>query len=445
MVGCDFWGYHTICKCKFTNFLWYGKIFVLLQFKIIVMKDLNPYNVFSLPNGLRCVHRLTDAPVNYIGLAVNAGSRDDGAATAGLAHFVEHTLFKGTDHRSSWHISNRMEAIGGELNAYTSKEETVLYTIAPAGSAARALDLLADIVGFSRFPAQELEKERDVVTEEIYSYRDSPSDAVYDSFDELLYANSEVGHNILGSPESVAMLNGADCRGFIDRFYVPGNMVLYVASPEPAAKIERAVERYFGFMNHPMPVHDRHIPPMNPAFFETRDRDGHQAHTIYGARLFGRNDPRRFPLFLLNNYLGGPCMNSRLNQELREKRGLVYTVDSSVALLSDCGAWLAYFGSDKEQVEECIKLIRRELDNAAQSPMKPRLFEKIKNQYAGQLLVSSDNREAISMSMGKSVLYYGEVHDTRWTSERVREVTAEEVRSVAELLAANLCSRLTLC
>lgn len=440
-VGCD-----AVCKCKFSNFLVYGKIFVLLQFEIFTyMLDLNQYNLFTLTNGLRCVHRQTDSPVNYIGLAVNAGSRDDGAATAGLAHFVEHTLFKGTEHRSSWHISNRMESIGGELNAYTSKEETVLYSIAPAGSAARAMELLADIVGCSVFPAAELEKERDVVTEEIFSYRDSPADAVYDCFDELLYDRSELAHNILGSEESVAKLSGADCRGFIDRFYVPANMTLYIASPEPQSVIERAASRYFSFLDHPAPTHDRVIPPVNPQFSEVRERDGHQAHTIYGARVFGRQDDRRFPLFLLNNWLGGPCMNSRFNQELREKRGLVYTVDSSLALLSDCGSWLCYFGSDRKQVRKCLKLIRCELDEAAQSTMKPRLFEKIKKQYIGQLLVSADHRESQAMSMGKSLLYYDAVRDTRWVSERIAEVTPEQMRSVAELLAESNCSSLTLC
>ena len=407
--------------------------------------DKPDYHIFTLPNGLRCVHRRTDSHVAYIGVAVNAGSRDDGPSTPGLAHFVEHTVFKGTRHRSSWHISNRMESIGGELNAYTSKEETVVYTLAPAGHAERAIELLADLIGYSEFPATELDKERDVVTEEIFSYRDSPSDSVYDCFDELLYAGSEMGHNILGTPESVATLRGEHCRAFIDRFYVPANMVLYVSSPDPTPRIERLAARHFGVLSHPAPLHDRVLPPMNTAFSEIRRKGGHQAHTIVGRRVFGRTDPRRFPLFLLNNFLGGPCMNSRLNQELREKRGLVYTVDSSVALMSDCGSLLIYFGADEEHVERCLRIIRREIEAAAENPMKPRLFGKIKDQYIGQLLVSSDNREATSMSLGKSLLYYDEVHDCDWTSARIADVTAEDVRAVAELVATGTASRLTLC
>lgn len=403
------------------------------------------YNIFTLPNGLRCVHLHTDSNVAYIGVAVNAGSRDEPADRLGLAHFVEHTVFKGTRHRSSWHISNRMESIGGELNAYTSKEETVIYTNAPAGNSERALELLADLIAYSSFPSDELEKERDVVIEEIFSYRDSPSDSIYDLFDDKIYAGSGPGHNILGTPESVKSLNGNDCRKFIEDFYVPSNMVLYAATPDNEHLIERLALKHFGPLHLSGAVHNRRIPPMNTPFFETMERDGHQAHTILGARTFGRNDDRRFPLFLLNNYLGGPCMNSRLNQELRDRRGYVYTVDSSVALLSDAGTMLIYFGSDKSTVDKCLRIIRRELDKLANSPIKPGVFEKIKRQYAGQLLVSSDHRESISMSMGKSLLYYNEVHDVKWTTEKIMSVSPEDVRSVAELLAPGLTSKLTLC
>ncbi|MCM1291832.1 MAG: insulinase family protein [Prevotella sp.] len=403
------------------------------------------YNIFVLPNGLRCVHLRTQSHVSYIGMAVNAGSRDESSSKHGLAHFVEHTIFKGTEHRSSWHISNRMESIGGELNAYTSKEETLIYTNSPAGHSQRAMELISDILAYSSFPAAELDKERDVVIEEIYSYRDSPSDSVYDMFDDMIYAGSGPGHNILGTPESVKELVGKDCHDFIEDFYVPSNMVLYAATPDDCKTIERLALKYFGHFHLHGAVHKRAIPPMNPTFNETISRDGHQAHTIMGARTFGRSDDRRFALFLLNNYLGGPCMNSRLNQELRERRGYVYTVDSSVALLSDAGTMMIYFGSDKSTVEKCVKIIQKELHKLVESSMKSGIFEKIKRQYAGQLLVSSDHRESMAMSMGKSLMYYGEVHDVEWTTERIMAVQAEDVRSVAELLVPRLVSKLTLC
>lgn len=411
----------------------------------IEIRRMKNYNIFTLPNGLRCVHLRTQSHVAYIGLAVNAGSRDESSDKQGLAHFVEHTIFKGTRRRSSWHVSNRMESIGGELNAYTSKEETLIYTNAPSGHAERAIELLADLVAGSSFPAVEIEKERDVVIEEIHSYQDSPSDSVYDIFDDMLYSGSGIGHNILGTPESVRGLSGTDCRGFIEDFYVPGNMVLYAASPDEERVIERLANKYFGTLHLAGKPKNRQNPPMNRPFSEIIERDGHQAHTIIGARTFGRDDDRRFALFLLNNFLGGPCMNSRLNQELRERRGYVYTVDSSVALLSDAGAILIYFGSDRATVEKCIKIVRRELEKMAESPMKPGVFDKIRRQYAGQLLVSSDHRESMAMSMGKSLLYYNEIHDVEWTTERILSVRPEEVRAMAEMLAPDILSRLTLC
>lgn len=402
------------------------------------------YNVFTLPNGLRCVSRRREGTASYCGLVVNAGSRDEDADKSGLAHFVEHTIFKGTASRSSARISNRMESIGGELNAYTSKEETVIYANLPQTYTERAFDLLADLVSSASFPAEEVEREREVVIEEIYSYLDSPSDRVYDEYDDMIYAGSKLGRNILGTPESVRTLGSDDCRDFTHRFYVPSNMVFYCDGPLPPSRVERLASKYLGCITPREVIKNRTIPPVVEPFDRTVDLGGHQAHTIVGARTFGRLDPRRFSLFLLNNLLGGPCMNSRLNRELREKRGYVYTVDSTVALLSDCGLMQIYFGSDKEHLGRCRKIIGRELCRLADSPMKPAVLERAKRQYAGQLLMSGDHREAMAMSLGKSLIYFGEIHDVAYNTERILAVTAEEVRATAELLAPQLCSTLTL-
>lgn len=394
----------------------------------------NAYHIFTLPNGLRCVCWRIEGLVSYIGAAINAGSRDEDDSHYGLAHFVEHTIFKGTLRRRSWQISSRMEAVGGELNAYTSKEETVVYTNAPAGYEERALDLIADIIAGSTFPADEIERERDVVVEEINSYLDSPADSVYDEYEELAYAGSGLAHNILGTPESVRKLSGKDCRGFLDKFYTPSDMVVYCVGPGEPLKMQRLVEKYFGSLHFPGADRNRlPVPPMED-FDITHDRGNHQANTIVGARLFGRTDPRRFALFLLNNYLGGPCMNSRLNRELREKRGYVYTVDSSVSLMTDTGLIFIYFGSDPSAVEKCRKLIAREIDRLAQSPMSPQAFEKIKTQYCGQLLVTSDHKENRAMALAKSLMYFGEVSDISTMAAHIREVTPEQMREVAELL-----------
>lgn len=413
--------------------------------KAVNNSETEQYNVFRLSGGLTCVHRRRMGAVSYIGIVVGAGSRDEGAALHGLAHFVEHTIFKGTRHRSSWHISNRMESIGGELNAYTSKEETVVYTAAPAGEPARALELISDLVRYSTFPAEELEREREVVCEEIKSYLDSPSDAVYDEFEELVYAGSPMAHNILGSTDSVHALTGADCRGFIEDFYTPDNMVLYVEDPSPLHTIERLAEKHFGALRLSRRDSGRQTPPLAVPFAEKRDRGGFQSHTLMGVRVCNRDADERFPLFLLNNYLGGPCMNSRLNQELRERRGYVYTVDSTVALMSDCGLMQVYFGSDHSHVEKCRRLVMRELETLAEKPISPVKFDRIRRQYAGQLLLGTDNRESVAMAMGKSLLYYGEIHDAQWTSERIMAVTAEQVRAVAEALLASGFSSLTIC
>lgn len=389
----------------------------------------------QLSCGLRVVCRRTDSRVSYIGAVVNAGSRDEHPDREGLAHFVEHTIFKGTGRRRSWHISNRMECVGGELNAYTSKEETVVYTCAPAGYEDRALELLGDIISDSRFPAAEIDREREVVIEEIKSYLDSPGENVYDMFEERIYAGSGLAHNILGDTESVRRLTGEDCRDFLSRHYTPGNMVLYAATPQDPAKVIRIMERRFGSLHRPDTPKHRIQPGIPERFEESLNLDGHQAHTVCGVRVFGRKDPRRFALFLLNNMLGGPCMNSLLNQELRDRRGLVYTVESNVALLSDTGLLSIYFGSDIREVSRCKRLVTQTLDRLASSPLSERKFNAVKEQYCGQLIVGSDNRESMAMSAGKSLLYFGEVARPERMAERVREVTAEQFRAAAEMCA----------
>lgn len=402
------------------------------------------YTTHTLANGLRVAICHTDARVAYIGVAVGSGSRDESLAHQGLAHFVEHTIFKGTWKRKSDAISARMESVGGELNACTSKEDTIIYTSAPAGYSERAIELLADIIANSLFPSQEIEMERDVVVEEIKSYLDSPADNVYDEYEERAFAGSPMAHNILGTPESVRSLTGSDCRRFLDMNYTPTNMVVYISAPDDPQRLIRQVERHFGIMNFPDRRPDREIPPVASRFDETIDHKGFQAHTIYGARTFARTDPRRYALYLLNNHLGGPCMSSRLNRELREKRGLVYTVDSFVSSYSDTGLWSVYMGSDPSNVKKCLQIVRREIDKLAQTTMTARMLEKIKTQYCGQLLVGTDNRENMAIAMGKSLLHFGEIRDTELTAEMIRQVTAEQLREVAELLAAENCNRLTL-
>lgn len=403
------------------------------------------YNVSRLPNGLRSVVCRMESRVSYIGVAVNAGSRDESPDHPGLAHFVEHTIFKGTRHRKSWHISNRMESIGGELNAYTSKETTVIYTIAPAGDPERAIELLADLIRNSIFPKSELSKEKEVVIEEIKASLDTPAEVVFDTFERRMFAGNGLGHDILGTPESVRALDSADCREFIDRFYTPGEMVVFAQDPGDPAKIMRYIEKHFGSMHFPDTGRRRKVPEPAPDFSETIDRNGHQAHTIIGSQVFDRFDTRKYALFLYNSYLAGPSMNSRLNQLLRERHGLVYTVDSSVTLMSDTGMQYVYFGADRELADRCVKIIRREMEELADKQLKPSVFDKLKTQYCGQLLVNSDNRESTAMSMGRSLLFFDSIHDAATAAQEVGAVTPEQLREVAGLVASRSFHRLTLC
>lgn len=396
-----------------------------------------------LNNGLRIVAEHFSGPVSYIGFAVNAGSRDDGHDNPGLAHFLEHTIFKGTLRRRAWHISNRMESVGGELNAYTTKELTMVYTVAPTGYTERALELLADLVKNASFPAAETEREREIIIEEIHSYSDSPAEAVFDEFDELLYAGSDMAHNILGSVDSVRKLNGTMARQFLERFYTPENMVLYCCDRNPEKAI-RIIEKYFSGLHFPNPRFNRTSPEIRPCFSETRDHGNTQANTMLGCRIPGRNHPLRPALMLFNNILGGPALNSKLAQEVRERRGLVYTIESNVITFSDCGSFTVYFGSDPATVNRCVNIVRQQIDRLAQAPLTPHTFARVRDQYCGQLSILADNRESFAMSLGRSLLLYGEIRNLEHTIEAIRNLDSEQLLEAARLVAANSLSRLTL-
>lgn len=396
-----------------------------------------------LDNGLRVVTADAAGPVSYIGLAVNAGSRDDPHDAPGLAHFLEHTIFKGTTHRKAWHISNRMETVGGELNAYTTKELTMVYTVAPAGHTGRALELLADLVKNSIFPTPDIERERDIIIEEIHSYADSPSESVFDEFDELLYAGSDMAHNILGTPESVRNLTGEMARSFLERHYVPAQMSLYCVDANPARAL-RLIERHFG--NLCFKSHDslREVPAVRPVFEVVRDRNNSQANTILGCRVPGRNNPLRHALMLFNNILGGPAINSRLCQQIRERRGWVYTIESNIVNFSDCGTFYVYFGSDPSTVTRCCRIVREQINRLAQAPLSPAAFAKVRDQYCGQLNVLADNRESEAMALGRSLLLYGQVNTLDDTVDAIRNLSAENLLETAQFIASQTLSRLTI-
>ncbi len=397
----------------------------------------------TLPNGLRMVHIATATQVAWCGLAVNAGSRDEREGQYGLAHFVEHTIFKGTTHRRAWHILNRMERVGGELNAYTTKEGTMLYSVFPHEHLPRAVDLLADLVQWSVFPQEELDRERDVVLEEAASYRDTPSDAVYDDFEDLLLAGSELGHNILGRKQDLENLTREDCMHYLKTLYVPGNMAFFSVGPERPERVFRMAEKVFSSMSHEMLPRHRTLPMDVEPFHKTIHIGTHQAHTIVGARVPDANHPLRHALMLLNNILGGPGMNSLLNVELRERRGYVYTVESTLTLLSDCGWMEIYLGCDPDDVRSSLRVIERITSRLSHDLLPERRLEAYKKQYCGQLVVAADSTEFIAMRSGRGLLYHGRVATIGETISSIQAVTPGQVAQAAAFLNSDRLSSLT--
>lgn len=408
----------------------------------------NEYHYATLPSGLRVVmHHRPGSVAEHCGVAVRAGSRDEKPEHYGLAHFVEHTIFKGTLRRRSWHILNRMERIGGELNAYTTKEETVVYTTYPAGHLERAVDLVADLVENSRFPTVEIDRERQVVADEIDTYLDIPSEGIFDDFDELIFAGSPLAHPILGTRESIERLTTDVCRNYLNEYYTPSNMVFFYSGPEKPERVVRIASRCFRKVDHGRsPINSGRsdcLPLPSPAQTDVVKEIGtHQAHTILGIRIHDMYSPRRHAMALLSNILGGPGMNSLLNVALRERRGLVYTVDSSVSLLSDAGLFTIYYGCDTDDVNRCRKIIEGIIEKQAMEYITQRHLDEARKQYIGQLTLASTNTEQRALSMARSMLFRGEVIPSALHLEAIRAITPADIREAAASLLG--MSRLTL-
>ncbi|MCM1348796.1 MAG: insulinase family protein [Firmicutes bacterium] len=401
-------------------------------------------NIITFPSGLKLVHQSTDREVEYFGASVNAGSRDDPPGQEGLAHFVEHVIFKGTTHRRSWHIINRMEACGGELNAYTTKENTVVYTIFPKGNFLRAADLIADLMCYSTFPASELDKEREVVADELSQYRDIPSEAVFDDFEDYIFAGSRLGHNILGNSSALAEFDSETCRNYIEQNFTASRTVIFYSGSRSVKRVVRDVERLFAPLSLRKSLINRRAPELPPPFHKVENLNNHQANTVTGLVIPSMFSPRRHAIALLTNILGGPGMNSLLNVEMRERRGLVYTVEASTTLLTDTGLLSIFFGCDHADTTRCSRIVRSTIGRIADHGVTPKFLEAAKKQYLGQLTLASDVRENSVMAMARSTLYYGKVADRQQTAELITSTTAEQIRHEAENILSNGLSTLTL-
>jgi predicted Zn-dependent peptidase len=374
----------------------------------------------------------SDSPVSYCGFAIHAGTRDEEADEYGLAHFVEHMLFKGTGKRKAWHILNRMENVGGELNAYTAKEETFVYSIFMEEHFTRAFELLTDILFNSRFPQQEIEKEVDVIMDEINTYKDSPSELIFDEFENLIFDGHALGHNILGDEASLLGFTSESGRSFTGRFYKPANMVFFSMGRTRYEKILRLAGDLWG-ETAPAFVHKRTAPVNIPSQTKRLRRDTHQTHVIMGGRSYNmyENDNKRIPLFLLNNLLGGPGMNSRLNMALREKHGLVYNVESSVTSYTDTGFAAIYFGTDPKNTEKALSLVTKELYNICNTGLSASQLAAAKKQTAGQLGVAGDNKESLFLGLGKQFLHHDNYETLPQIFKKIEDVTAGEILEAA--------------
>lgn len=389
-----------------------------------------------LPNGLRIVHLPSDSPVSYCGFAVNAGTRDEESDEFGLAHFVEHMVFKGTEKRKAWHILNRMENVGGELNAYTTKEETFIYSIFMEEHYDRAFELLTDLIFNSRFPEQEIEKEVDVILDEINSYEDSPSELIFDEFENILFEGHALGHNILGEEKSLLSFNSESGLSFMRRFYAPENMVYFSMGRTDFRKIIKRAEAAFEGIAFPMASRSRVAPGLLVPHAVQTHKETHQAHVLIGSRAYSMHDDKRISLFLLNNLLGGPGMNSRLNVSLREKHGLVYNVESNVTSYTDTGLASIYFGTDPKNQDKALVLVHKELAKLRDVKLSATQLAAAKKQVIGQLGVSGDNKEGLFLGLGKSFLHYNRYDSLPEVFAKVESLTSEDIRDVANEIYA---------
>ena len=449
------------------------------------------YNTYTLDNGLRIIHLPSDSKVVYCGYQINAGTRNEEPGEEGLAHFCEHVTFKGTERRKAWHILNCLESVGGDLNAYTNKEGTVYYSAILKEHIARAVDLLTDIVFHSVYPQAEIDKEVEVICDEIESYNDSPAELIYDEFENIIFKDSPLGHNILGTAEQVRAFTTEDALRFTQKLYRPDNAIFFAYGDIDFKKLVKLIGRALAdddsvgkLANNEVPqisqitqisgdensIAEENLPQISQITQISRNENSiaeeksvssvksvgpknypsvgkeiagktivmqkntHQAHVMIGTRAYDVNDDRRMPLYLLNNMLGGPGMNAKLNLALREHNGLVYTVESTMVAYGDTGVWSIYFGCDEHDVKRCLRLVRKELDKFMQKPLSEAQLKAAKKQIKGQVGVACDNRENFALDFGKSFLHYGWEKNVDRLYEQVDEITAEQIQAVAKEL-----------
>lgn len=401
------------------------------------------HKIKEFPNGLRLIYQQHISEISHFGIIVNAGTRDESEEIMGMAHFIEHMLFKGTEKRRALQIINRLEEVGGEMNAYTSKEKTCIYASFTSGYLNRAIDLLTDIAFNSTFPEKEMEKEKKVILEEIDMYADTPEERINDEFQELLFKNHPLGFNILGTPETLNAITQEQTKGFIRNFYQPQNIVFSYVGATPFDKVVKLCEKYM-----PQPVKEVKALQRKPfkkfaPFILEKDTEHAQCYCVMGSLAYGHNHPLKPALALLSNLLGGPGLNSRLNLAVREKYGYAYQIDSSYSSYDDGGYFSIYFGTDPKYLNKTLKLVQKELTRLQENPLSDSVLNKYKKQMAGQMLLSEESKVNLMLALGKSLLDHNRADTLAEVIQKIYAVTPAQVLEVArEVLDSSKMSRL---
>jgi predicted Zn-dependent peptidase len=402
------------------------------------------YNVHTLPNGIRLLHVPSTSTISHSCIIINSGSRDEKAEQSGLAHFIEHLVFKRTEKRNTNQILNRLESVGADLNAYTTKEYTCIHASFLNPYLDRTLELFNDIVFHSTFPEDELEKEKGVILDEIASYQDQPEEAIYDDFEDLMFAGHPMGRNILGSAESVASLQKSDIKKFIAENYHTDKIVVAVIGNYSLNQVVKVGAKHYSDIPENLHKRQRVVPVKLPVFEQVQSRPIAQAHTVLGCQAYSLHDNLKTGLLLLNNHFGGTGMSSVLNLQIREKYGIAYTIESGFSPLTDTGIFTLYFGTDIEKVDKARTLIDKEFRKLREKPLTDIQLQKAKNKFIGQIALGEENRIGLIISMAKSLLEYDRIDDLETVFKKIQSVTTNEAATICtEILDERNLSSLT--
>ncbi|QZT35637.1 insulinase family protein [Halosquirtibacter xylanolyticus] len=389
------------------------------------------YNAFTLANGIRLLHIPSQSTVAHFGVVLNTGSRDETDDEIGMAHFIEHVIFKGTKKRKAYHILSRLEDVGGDLNAYTTKEETAIYATFLKDDYTRAIELLSDILKNSTFPKHEIDKEKEVIIEEINSYLDSPSELIYDDFEDLIFKGHPIGRQILGTPEKIMTYDKNDIERFMSNNYNTDEIVLCFVGNIPFERLKRRIQFYFEDIPENRRKHTRsHFTDFKPQQL-ILDKETYQNHTVIGTVAHEMGNKDRTSMVLLNNIMGGTSMNSRLNLAIRERHGMAYNIESTLTSYSDTGLLSIYYGTDPENAQKAQNLIFKEMKKLRDTKLGSLQLSKAKKQLFGQISVSQENSEEVMLSAAKSFMFFNQLSSLEQIHQKIQSITAEQLIEVA--------------